>query len=52
VYEAVPAGRWKQAADRSSRIELPLGAIVLLLLADEAAWCRWHQRWAPSSCSE
>ena len=37
VHEAVCAERWKQAADRLSRIELVLGAIVLLLLVGEGS---------------
>jgi hypothetical protein len=37
VHEAVCAERWKQAADRLSRIEMVLGAIVLLLLVGEGS---------------
>jgi hypothetical protein len=34
VHEAVCAERWKQATDRLSRIEMLLGAIVLLLVSE------------------
>jgi len=37
VHEAVCAERWKQANDRLGRIELVLGAIVLLLLVGEGS---------------
>ena len=37
VHEAVCAERWKQASDRLSRIEMVLGAIVLLLLVGEGS---------------
>lgn len=37
VHEAICAERWKQANDRLSRIEMVLGAIVLLLLIGEGS---------------
>ena len=37
VHEAVCAECWKQASDRLSRIEMVLGAIVLLLLVGEGS---------------
>lgn len=37
VHEAVCAERWKQANDRLSRIEMVLGAIVLLLMVGEGS---------------
>ena len=37
VHEAVCAERWKQAADRLSRIEMVLGGIVLPLLVGEGS---------------
>jgi hypothetical protein len=37
VHEAVCAERWEQVTDRLSRIEMVLGAIVLLLLVGEGS---------------
>jgi hypothetical protein len=37
VHEAVCAERWKQANERLARIEMVLGAIVLLLLVGEGS---------------
>ena len=37
VHEAVCAERWKQTNERLSRIEMVLGAIVLLLLVGEGS---------------
>jgi hypothetical protein len=37
VHKAVCTERWKHAADRLSRIEMVLGAIVLLLLVGEGS---------------
>ncbi len=37
VHETACAERWKQAMDGLSRIELVLGAIVLLLLVGEGS---------------